>query len=70
MVPASTIETYMMALRGLYCMAMVVWPSSMAASSRSSSCHEEYSRFAAGECVEAAALDPVYELAAARHRRE
>jgi hypothetical protein len=40
-VPASTSETYMMALRGEYCMAILVAPVSIAASSASSSCQEE-----------------------------
>ena len=40
-VPASTMETYMMALRGEYCMAMLVAPASRVSSSASSSCQLE-----------------------------
>ena len=41
MVPASTMETYMMALRGEYCIAILVAPVSSVASWDSSSCQEE-----------------------------
>ena len=47
-VPASTMETYMMALRGEYCMAIFVAPASMASSLCSSSCQDEYSFFSPG----------------------
>ncbi len=60
--PASTMETYMMALRGEYCMAILVAPVSMASSLASSSCQEEYSVFGAGEGVELAGLDAVDEF--------
>ena len=40
-VPASTIETYMMALRGEYCIAIFVAPVSRVWSCDSSSCQEE-----------------------------
>ena len=41
MVPASTMETYMMALRGEYCMAIFVAPVRRVSSWASSSCQEE-----------------------------
>jgi hypothetical protein len=48
MVPASTSETYMMALRGEYCMAIFVCAGEDGFELDSSSCQEEYSVFVPG----------------------
>ena len=47
-VPASTMETVIMALLGEYCMATVRAPPSSASRPRASSCQLEYSAFAPG----------------------
>ena len=62
-VPASTIATYMMALRGEYCMAILVAPSSIAARFCFEFLPGGVLRLGAGEGVELAGLDAVDELA-------
>ena len=61
--PASTIETYMMALLGEYCMAMRLAPPSMASRPDGQFLPAGVEALGAGERVEPALLDAMHELA-------